>query len=138
MSEEDEDVEVKLEDVKPSEVVYVKKIYGDQRIYCDTITLTECVQVICTRADQIKNGGIIYVTVANAHAHEVAIKEIIEGKCPLSILRFRGRVGDTEHVEVWEVNELKKSEKLVDKIQTVFDRSEKYNIKSILNKLRNK
>ncbi len=136
MSEEDEEIDIKFEDVKNEDVIYTERI--SDRIFTNVISLLECVQVICTRADQINKGAKIYTTVVNTQSHEIAIKEILEGKCPLSIIRPRGKIGNIEYVEVWSVNELEKPEKLLDKIQNVFNRSKKYNTKQFLEELTDK
>ena len=136
MSEEDDDeiVDININETKAEEVFLVVKV--ENRIYCNTLSLTECVSVICDRADQINKRAKIFTNVNDCDAHDIAIKEIIEGKCPLSIKRLRGRKDGKEYIEEWSVNELEKSEKLIDKIQTVFDRSEKYNIRNRLMQLK--
>lgn len=133
MSEEEEEIDINIEQKKNEEIIYTERI--SDRIYCNVITLTECVQVVCTRTDQINEGAKVFTVVNSPDSHEIAIKEIIEGKCPLSIIRPRGRIGNTEYVEVWAVNELEKPEKLLDKIQNIFNRSKKYNTREQINNL---
>ncbi len=134
MSEEDE-LEIKVEDNKNKDILYSVKVTN--RIFIGIMNLTECVQVICTRADQIDGGGKIFIAAnSGGSSYELATQEIIQGKCPLSIIRSRGIIGNTEYVEKWSVNELEKSEALIDKIESVFDRSDKYNIKKKLIELR--
>lgn len=131
MSEEDENIDIRLEDNKINSVVFTEKIKN--RIFSSVLNLTECVQVICIRADQIDTGAKIFVASrGGGSSYEIAIREIIEGKCPLAIIRSRGTRAGIEYVEKWSVNELEKSEQLLDKIETIFDRSEKYNIKNKL------
>ena len=135
MSEEG-DFEI-VETKENAPIVNVQKIRGSERIYADTISLTEFVQVVFTRADQISSGAKIYVESQTAFAHELAIKEIIQGQCPLSIIRHRGNVNGIDYVEVWDVNELKISMKCISDAESIFDKGGKMDIVKKIENLTN-
>lgn len=76
----------------------------EQRITSEYMTLYEYAMVIGTRATHISEGAPIYVdTTGLSNARDIAIKEIDEKKCPLSISRKVAR-----QIEIWEVNEMTK------------------------------
>ena len=76
----------------------------ENRITSNIITLFEYTSVIGTRATHIANGATIYVDIGNlTDARDIAKKEIDENKCPLSVVR---KLGTSDKVEIWEVNEL--------------------------------
>ena len=136
MSEEEEgDLVVNTEN--SDEVVFVEKIYGNNRIYTNTMGLAEFVQVIYTRADQISNGAEIFIQNQSGHACDLAIKEVIAGVCPLSIIRKRGKIGNKEYVEVWDVNELDVLQKCISSSESIFDKGGKIDIVSRLKDLFN-
>ncbi len=101
------------------EVINVVRLYGSERIYLDTISLTEFVQVVFTRADQISNGAKIYIEKETAFAQDIAIKEIVQGRCPLAIVRSRGTIDGVEYVEIWNVNELRIPKKCIIDAQSI-------------------
>jgi hypothetical protein len=118
IDELDEIVTDKVIEEKHTEIVFVKKITGSDRIFSNTLSLTEFTQVVCLRADMIVRGAPIYVEPTPCTT-DIAIKEIIEGKCILSIVRERGVIYNEElgknirYVEVWDVNELKIPQKCI-------------------------
>lgn len=91
-SEDDSDVYKRYETV----------VHPDERITSDILSLPELTEVIGTRITHIANGAPIYVEVGDlTDEREIAMKEIMEKKCPLKIRR---RVGDT--FEERSVNEM--------------------------------
>lgn len=84
-----------------SEIVY--KLPED-RITSEVMTKFELTEVISIRAKQIENDiSVIFVDVENlTDPIEIAKKEIIEKKCPLSIVRM---ITD-KIAEKWHVNEM--------------------------------
>jgi DNA-directed RNA polymerase I, II, and III subunit RPABC2 len=76
----------------------------EQRVTSECMTLYEYAMVIGTRATHISDGAPLYVDTSGlSNARDIAIKELDEKKCPLSISRRVGR-----KLEVWEVNEMTK------------------------------
>ncbi len=113
----------------------LQQVFVTDRIFPNFISLSEFVQVVCTRAEQIQRGGRIYTTAISPHAHEIAIQEIIEKVCPLSIYRKRGEDASAEYIEVWAVNELDITQKCISKTETILDKNKTINIVDRLNRL---
>lgn len=85
-----------------SEVIIVD---ANKRITSEFMTIYEYAMVIGTRATHISEGSPLYVDATGiSEARDIAIKEIDEKKCPLSI----SRKVDYRKIEIWEVNELTK------------------------------
>lgn len=111
-------LDVDEDDDDTSRGVYVKKhvshtpkplsevtiVPSEQRVTSECMTLYEYAMVIGTRATHISEGSPLYTDATGiSNAREIAIKELDEKKCPLSISR---KVGTK--LEVWEVNEMTK------------------------------
>ena len=78
----------------------------EKRITSDRMTVYEYASVIGTRATHISKGAPLYTEIGDLYEpRDIAIKEINEGMCPLSISR---RIGNTQYIEIWEVNEMVK------------------------------
>jgi hypothetical protein len=76
----------------------------EHRITSDHMTIFEYSSVVGIRATHISNGSIIYTDVGNlSDPREIAKKEIDLLKCPLSIVR---KLGTSNKIEVWQVNEM--------------------------------
>lgn len=76
----------------------------ENRITSDHMTLYEYTSVVGTRATHISNGAPIYTSYDNlSDPIDIAKKEINENKCPLSVVR---KLGNSNKIEIWEVNEL--------------------------------
>jgi DNA-directed RNA polymerase subunit K/omega len=136
MSEEDSeeyDEEI-VETSKENEKKILTQILVQDRIYANFLSLSEFVQVVCTRTEQIERGAQIYTT-PSIQPHEIAIKEIIEKSCPLTIHRKRGEDSQYEYIEAWEVNELDVTQKCISQVETVLDKNGKINIVEKLNEL---
>lgn len=85
-----------------SEVIIVD---ANQRITSEFMTIYEYAMVIGTRATHISEGSPLYVDATGiSEARDIAIKEIDEKKCPLSV----SRKVDNRKIEIWQVNELTK------------------------------
>lgn len=81
--------------------VYI--VHGDTRITSSIISLEEITRVIGTRATQIDNGAEPYVDHTDLkNTISMALKEVYERKCPLSIRREL----NATTVEEWAVNEM--------------------------------
>lgn len=96
--------------IKKTQVHAVKEesevtiVAPEQRVTSEYMTMYEYAMVIGTRATHISEGAPIYVdTTGLSNARDIAIKEIDEKKCPLSISRKVAR-----QIEIWEVNEMTK------------------------------
>jgi DNA-directed RNA polymerase I, II, and III subunit RPABC2 len=82
----------------------VTLVAPEQRVTSECMTLYEYAMVIGTRATHISEGAPLYVDATGlSNARDIAIKELDEKKCPLSISRKVGR-----KLEIWEVNEMTK------------------------------
>ncbi len=78
----------------------------ENRVTSDHMTFYEYTHVVGVRATHISNGSPIYTSIENLdNPIDIAKKEIRENKCPLSIKR---RLGSTNMVEIWSVNEMVK------------------------------
>lgn len=85
-----------------SEVIIVEPY---ERISSEYMTEYEYSMVIGTRATHISKGAPIYVDITGiSDARDIAIKEINEKKCPLSVRRKL----PNRKIEIWEVNEMTK------------------------------
>ncbi len=73
----------------------------DKRVTSDTLTIYELTPVVSMRISMLGNGCPSYIQSATDDFKQVAIREILEKKCPLSITRETSR-----GIEVWEVNEM--------------------------------
>lgn len=82
----------------------VTLVPAEKRVTSECMTLYEYAMVIGTRATHISEGAPLYTDATGiSNARDIAIKELDEKKCPLSISR---KVGNK--LEVWEVNEMTK------------------------------
>lgn len=78
----------------------------ENRITSDHMTIFEYSSVVGIRGTHISNGSIIYTDVGNlSDPREIAKKEIDENRSPLSIVR---KLGTSNKIEVWNVNEMVK------------------------------
>ncbi len=84
-------------------------ITGDNRQTSTQMTLAEYTRVLEERTKQLQNclkepnfRSYVYVDYEDDDLQDIAKKEILEGKCPLMIMR---RVGKNA-VEMWSVNEM--------------------------------
>lgn len=91
-----------IPDINTSKIVFTTKNYGNKRITTNLLRKNEFVQVVMTRADQINKNNKTYNERKAIDSITIAIIEIIEKKCPLSIIR---NITDTE-VDIWDINEM--------------------------------
>lgn len=133
-SEEIEEIEELPESTGENEKKILNQVLVEDRIYANFISLFEFIQVVCTRTEQIERGAQIYTT-PSIQSHEIAIKEIIEKCCPLTIYRKRGEDAQNEYIEAWEVNELEITQKCISQVETILDKDNKINIVEKLNEL---
>ena len=112
-SEEGEDdsiIDEVEEEASAPECKTIKVVARDKRKTSDTISLFELTAIVGIRAQDISKGGdIIFCEIGEGHdmsAIDIAIKEIVEKKCPLSIERKVKNDTDGIVVEIWDVNEL--------------------------------
>jgi DNA-directed RNA polymerase subunit K/omega len=136
MSEEDSEEyeEEILETANDNEKKILNQVLIQDRIFPDFISLSEFVQVVCTRTEQIERGAQIYTT-PSIQPHEIAIKEIIEKVCPLTIIRKRGEDAHNEYVEAWPVNSLNVTQKCISQAEITLDKKNKINTVKNINKL---
>ncbi|KAF1788389.1 Centromere protein CENP-B, dimerization domain [Phytophthora cactorum] len=88
-----------------SESSEIEIIPVDKRVTSKYMTLYEYAMVVGTRATHIANGSIVYTDLQGLdNPRDIAIKEIDENKCPLSVTR---KISPNQ-VEIWEVNEMVK------------------------------
>jgi DNA-directed RNA polymerase subunit K/omega len=89
------------EQIKETKNIIVKP---EHRITSDCMTIFEYSSVIGIRGTHIANGSIIYTNIENlSDPRDIAKKEIDENKCPLSIVR---KLGTSNNIEIWNVNEM--------------------------------
>jgi len=71
----------------------------------EIMTQAEYVRVISERSKQIENGSRYFIELTNeTEPNEIAINEIKQKKCPLSIVRY---VANNKTIkEIWNVNEM--------------------------------
>lgn len=90
-------------DTTDNTIIIVKP---ENRITSDHMTSYEYTHTVGVRATHISNGAPIYTNPENlSDPIEIAKKEIRENCCPLSIKR---KLGNSNRVEVWSVNEMVK------------------------------
>ena len=93
--------QIKFNSTEGSKIIVVKP---ENRITSDHMTLYEYTSVVGTRATHIAHGSSIYTSYENlSDPCDIAKKEIDENRCPLSIVR---KLGNSNKIEIWEVNEL--------------------------------
>ncbi len=93
-----ENIKVSEKKIDPSTLIIAKNNRTTSRI----MTLYELSAIIGTRATQIDEGSPIFVEYSDlVRSDYMAIREILQKKCPLSIHRQTRR-----GVEYWEVNEM--------------------------------
>lgn len=120
--EEEEEIEdVTFDEKEDNKVIY--QVVVEDRIFSNYISLLEFTQIVCYRVDMIKKGSQIYIE-GETDTLAIAIKEVLQGRCPLSLIRERGIVGDTRYVEHWEVNELRIPPKCFEEYKLVFKDAE--------------
>jgi DNA-directed RNA polymerase I, II, and III subunit RPABC2 len=87
----------------------IKTIYvnPENRITSEVMTKFEYCQVIGIRAKQLEDYDNPFTDVGDiSDPIEMAKKEIMDKKCPLSIIRVRTTNGTTTIAEKWQVNEM--------------------------------
>jgi DNA-directed RNA polymerase I, II, and III subunit RPABC2 len=106
--EEVEELEKKLNvhhDKEYKQIIQTENIIvkPEDRILSEYLTEYEMCNILSTRAKHIEDGAAIYVDVGNLKDPiEIAQKEIMEKKCPLSILREIKK----GLYEIWHINEM--------------------------------
>lgn len=84
-------------------VVYENIITGDDRVISDRMTMPVFTSIVGLRAKHISRGSMIFIdtkTFVRKSAHEYALEELKQGKCPFKIRLPRGNFK-----EEWEVTE---------------------------------
>lgn len=113
--EEDDNDEPDESIIKKTRVVHHKSnqqksekiiiVHPTKRITNEYMTVYEYTMAVGARATHISNGAILYTDPNGlSDPREIAIKEIDENKCPLSI----SRMISPNEVEIWQVNEMVK------------------------------
>ena len=71
----------------------------------EIMTQAEYIRVVSERSKQIENGSRYFIELTNeTEPNEIAINEIKQKKCPLSIVRY---VANNKTIkEIWNVNEM--------------------------------
>lgn len=99
--ENDDDIEIVPSNLNFSNKEFI--IHPQNRISSEYLSRYEYSKVIGIRAEEISQGGIIYVDIKNLNDPiEMAKKEMNANMCPLSIKRHIG----LNKSEIWSVNEL--------------------------------
>lgn len=102
--EEDEDdiIHTFIEESTDTNVIHYETL--ENRITSDTISAFELTEVISVRSSHIANGSPVYTDVTNCPtSRDKAVKEILDKKSPLSVVR---RDHTRRVQEIWSVNEL--------------------------------
>ena len=100
-SDTDDDVSVATVDENVNTTITVVK--PEKRITSTIMSKAEYVKVLGIRATHIDHGAPVYTDITDiTDTKEMAIKEIKEKKCPLSIRRFI----TNDICEIWSVNEM--------------------------------
>ncbi len=99
-----EDDDVVQDDVQNTDYIRRMKVTPpDMRITSDVMTMFEFSEVIGIRATQIEKGSHVFTSYDDlTDPREIAIKEVMDRKCPLMIIR---KVSSTEQ-EQFSVNEM--------------------------------
>ena len=130
---ENEEIDINVDKQKINNIVSVKRIYGDDRITSNSITLFELVNVVNSRSDQINNGAELFIPFEINTSRNLAIKEILEGKCPIKIIRSRGVINNIEYIEEWSVNELEIPKKCISSLEISLNGKRDINIREKIN-----
>jgi DNA-directed RNA polymerase subunit K/omega len=86
-----------------------KTIYvlPEARFMSEILTKFELCELISIRAKQLEDGGQSFTDIGDlSDPIEMARKEILDKKCPLSIVRARTTDSDTTIAELWHANEM--------------------------------
>jgi len=88
---------------KPALIKEITFLHPNNRLTSECMTKFEYSEVISIRAKQIENGGICFTDIKNlTDPREMAIKEIADKQCPLTVIRMLTDVLG----ERWNINEL--------------------------------
>jgi hypothetical protein len=88
---------------KPALIKEIVFLHPNNRLTSECMTKFEYAEVISIRAKQIENGGICFTDVSNlTDPREMAIKEITEKQCPITVIRMLTDVIG----ERWNINEM--------------------------------
>jgi DNA-directed RNA polymerase I, II, and III subunit RPABC2 len=109
--EEEEEIEFEAEPEFKQIAKQIHIISDKKRVSRDVISQSELARVIAVRSEQIAHGGQIFVEVGTLYDPvKIAIKEIQERKCPLTVIRqIPGNINNDNpivNIERWNVNEL--------------------------------
>lgn len=108
ISDDEEILKKPRKDTYPDNFVNNKQtdiiVKPENRKTSEYITIYELAKAIGIRATHISRGSPIFVDIEGLDdPRDIAKKEIREGKCPLMVKR---RLGSTNRVEKWSVNEM--------------------------------
>lgn len=110
--------------------------YAEEIISKKILTKFEFVSVVITRAEQISNGSKYFVSspgIVKDAAIKIAIMEILENKCPLSVCReIFGKK------EIIPVNDLEKLKKYLSIGDLIKPKNSDFDVKKFLEDLKNK
>ena len=99
------DNEHSINEQSRSEIVHI--LDPSEHLTSNMLTKFELTEVISIRIGQIENNGQIYTDNIESHVRLIAINEIIEKKCPLTVRRHAGI--NTKNIKLYEdipVNDL--------------------------------
>ncbi len=116
----------------------INQIIIKDRVTPNILSVVELIKVLCVRTDDINNGAMPYITTNETSSWLIALHEIMEGKCPLTVIRSLGVIGCNDYVEIWKVNELIITPKCIANITDVIERNKSsISLTDELNKLIN-
>jgi len=79
---------------------------GIDRRLSNKASIFEVVRIIGVRTEHLNHGGPAYVDSVDADNEDIAIRELIEQKCPFKMLRKLSRKDGITYYEEWNMNEL--------------------------------
>lgn len=115
---EEEEVEVEFKNEESYNVIFQRK---EDPITVNILSLNEMIKVLCTRADEIEDGAVAYIQTSETNAWKIAMKELVQGMNPLTVIRSRGFIGNVEIIEEWKVNDLIIPPKCISNISDIID-----------------
>lgn len=103
--DKDEEEEVAFEKGDQQSAI-IKQVIIKDRITPNVLSLVEMIKILCVRTDDINGGAMPYIDTVETNSWKIAMLELSQGRCPLSVIRSLGTIGNEEFIEIWNVNEL--------------------------------
>jgi DNA-directed RNA polymerase subunit K/omega len=135
MIEEEEEEIINFEPNEQEKEINRQRIAQDL-LFPGYLTQNELVMVVARRVGLIEAGGPIYIETAETDTCKIALLEIVQGKCPLSIRKSRGTVDGVNIIEIHAVNDMILTKKCISVISDLINLKDKsFDLKEEIKKI---